>query len=140
MLKTTLVPVEETKTVWNEVAPMLQRALDTTPGFYDIPSLFEVILSGQQHLWVVFDEEDAETDLIAAFTTMFMIYPLAKTLTVPFMGGDRMDEWFWEGFKVIDQFARHNNCHGIEAYGRKGWEKWLGEGWKPMHSFLKVLE
>ena len=142
MLTTSLVPTEQVPTVWREVASMLQKALDTTPGFYDIPSLFEAVLSERQRLWIIFEDngEDEQAPIIAAFTTMIVVYPLANTLAVPFMGGDRMEEWFWEAYEIVKRFAFDHSCSGVEAYGRKGWGRWLGDDWKPIHSYLKVLE
>jgi len=43
-----------------------------------------------------------------------------------------MDRWLAPLLDTLHRFARQWNCVGIEAGGRKGWEKALGaDGWKP---------
>lgn len=124
-----IVPTERIPYIWNDVAPILERAVKTTPNTFDIDSLLDVLLHNQQQLWIVFDENNT---IHASFTTYIVLYPLCKILGVPFVAGKNMREWIDQALSILETYAKENGCGGIEGYGRRGWTRQLGShGWKP---------
>ena len=86
------------------------------------------VKAGQQHLFIVYDEDKEETK--AAWTSKFIDYPSSRALQTLFIGGSGYDEWIEEVNEFIKSWAEDNGCNFVEFTGRKGWERKLkGIGW-----------
>ena len=117
------VPYEFVDDIWGEVEPFLKRAVDVSRGRYDMPSLYNDVKTGNQHLWVF---HNADEDIVCAMTTQFMYYPLRVNLSVTFIGSD--DESFssddWVRFmEQIMEWAKLHGCSGVESVGRRAWAR-----------------
>jgi hypothetical protein len=123
-----LVPPAMVPDVWNEVAPILNRALKTAGGRYRIDDLFMECFQGQQHLWVAMDNVK---NIIGALTTRFIEYPGRRMLSGQFCAGVRMRDWQDEMLSTLDSWAKDGGCTGFEMTGRGGWERVLKNyGWR----------
>ena len=79
-------------------------------------------------MFIVYDEDEEKTK--AAWTSMFVYHPGAKSLQTLFIGGTGYDEWFGEVNDFIRRWAKDNDCKFVEFIGRKGWEIKLKKiGW-----------
>lgn len=112
---------------WIDAGRFLRRATDRSHGRFDIFSLRRQIEAGASHLWILFQGDD---EMLLAATTEIAFYPLRKNLSVTFMGGD--DSGLWYDYRdliveVFEDFARANECDGIELTGRDGWLKVLAK-------------
>lgn len=133
-MEVALVPVEMLDTCIDEVGPLIKRATDRSGGRWRVQDVVDSILSGEQHLWVAFDDEK----IWAAITTRVSHYPRMKMLDVIMCGGERMNEWLPLLLERLDKWKIDLDCVGLETSGRIGWVKRLKPyGWK--HAFA-VLE
>lgn len=120
----TIAPTTYLNALWPDVEGQLQRAVIRSNGRWTMPVLFDVIASGQQHLWLAFNE-DKEIDGVG--TTEFVQYPNKKMLAIQFLGGDHFNSWVWDMLDKFNDFARESECDGIEATARQGFWKWLSQ-------------
>lgn len=87
-----------------------------------VEDVIEDIRGGGAVLWCIYLEDK----LTAALTTCVVKHPRRTTLKIEFMGGTRMDEWMDETIATLSELARRAELDGIEADGRKGFEKYVG--------------
>jgi hypothetical protein len=102
--------------------PFLKRAVDVSRGRYDMPSLIKDLIDGTQKLWIIFKEENNE--IVCAFTTMFVHYPLRINLSVTFIGSDdeSISKEDWIGFmEELMDWGRIYGCSAVESVGRRAW-------------------
>jgi hypothetical protein len=121
-LDVSLVPGWAINDTWPKVAPMLKRATDMSEGRYDLEDLKYKLLTGEFHLWVVFDQS---LNIIAAITSTFTIYPQAKSLAGQFLGGERLGDWQDTFLEVFEKWGKDNGCQFVELTGRAGWKRAL---------------
>jgi len=120
-LKIIYVPREHLQTVWTAAQPHLQKAAERSGGRYEAEDIAKDIAEDKQLLWVVWDAETEET--LAAMTTQIVNYPRKKILRIPFIGGERMNEWWPEFYEAMCKYAKDCGASGIEGAGRKGWAR-----------------
>ena len=117
-----LVPTTYLSTLWPDVREQLSKAIDRSKGRWSMEMLFAAILNGHQHLWVAFDEDK---NVNGVGTTELVDYPNKRMLAIQFLGGDQFNEWVWDMLDRFHDWARDNNCKGIEATARMGFWHWL---------------
>ena len=117
------VPYEFVDDIWGKAEPFLKRAVDTSMGRYDMPSLYADVKSGRQQLWLYHDKNE---EIVSAMTTQFIYYPLRVNLSVAFLGSDDKsfspDDWVAHMEQVMD-WAKIHGCSAVEVVGRKGWAR-----------------
>ena len=99
--------------VWGDVAPMLDAALKTGAGEYNVDQLKVLLVQGQQQLLVFSDEGKIQ----GAVTVVFENYPNDRIAFVTTMGGCgicRQD--MWDSFV---QWARSLGATKMRAYSQK---------------------
>lgn len=135
-LQFSVVPPQVVDVVWPQAKDMLEKAVETTFGVYDINSIYSGLESGEYLLWLVTDE----TKPIAAITTRICQYPSGKRgLAMDWIGGERMAEWLPMAQETIQRYAKDNGCTHLEGYGRKAWGRALQRfGWKPDYIAYKM--
>jgi hypothetical protein len=127
-MKISLVPREETTTVWHTVAPMIEKAIPYCKGRFSIVDIFHDVLTGEQTLWVAFDEGE----IYGAVTVRIVQYPDCKALRLETLGGHSVRKWLREGFRTMESYARTCGCQKIEAFGRPEWGRFFKRlGLKP---------
>ena len=118
----TIAPTTYLNALWSDVEDQLKRAVIRSNGRWTMEVLFQVISSGQQHLWLAFNE-DKEIEGVG--TTEFIDYPNKRMLAIQFLGGDNFNDWVWDMLEKFNGFAKDSGCDGIEATARQGFWKWL---------------
>ena len=137
----TMVPREALPSVWPKVAGMLDKAIKTTKKRRVTNlQLYEACLEGQSDLWIVADPDTK--DVIAAFTTHILQYPAYRALSVQYLGGTRMKEWFGQSHEILKSFAKDAGCETIEGYGREAWLRVLNNQtrskWRKVYTMFEV--
>ena len=117
----TQVPKEDIFLIWQQVAPLLQPALDNT---YDIMDIEKGLQENRFQLFISWNNK-----VESAVVTEIAVYPRAKVLRYFLAGGTNLDNWLEKIQQVIEKFAKNNNCTQVEVAGRKGWVKKL-KGYK----------
>jgi len=117
-----LVPANYAQTLWNDVKEQLARGVVRSKGRWTMEALFDSILKGEQHLWVAFDKDK---EINGVGTTQIIAYPGRKMLCIPFLGGEKFNEWVWDMLDRFQDWAKDNECDGVEATARMGFWEWL---------------
>lgn len=121
-----IVPPDRVAECWEEVAPLLQPAIDRSGGRFLIQDVYHLIRTGDNHLWVMFEDGI----IVACCTTTFTQYPRKRMLTGQFLGGKKLSQWAYNLDIVLEKWGRDNGCDGIELTGRRGWVRVLDKlGW-----------
>lgn len=128
-MKITLIPKEHIGTVWEQIAPMLEKAIAHNPGKYELIDIFSDCLTGVQALWVAFNEDTKQ--LYGCCTTRILEFPLSRTLLLEWIAGMEVDEWLEHGAEIMNSYAKDYGCSTMEGRGRRGWEPRLKKmGWE----------
>ena len=134
------VPTDIIPVAWPQVKTHLSKALNVVEGGYTLESLYEQLLTGEQALWVMMDEDTEE--VVGAATTRICVYPKKNSLAIDWVAGERMADWLPAFSRMMDTYAKDHECTQIEGFGRRGWIKALApygyREWYP--TFRKELE
>lgn len=118
-MEVSLVPPQLIDGLWPRIFPHLSKASDYTFGRYEPEDILEFVVSGEAHLWVVFDGED----IVGITVTRFWEYPRKKCLDMVFIGGDEGFSWKDPMLEILQRWARDNGCEVIESSGRPGFAR-----------------
>lgn len=108
------------------VIPSLIRYLNESEswalGRANIDDLVRFALTGQMQLWAVYDEETNE--MHGFLMTEIKSYPQKKMFVIQYcaMTSNHMKHIEDKMHETADKFAKDMGCHGIEFFGRPGWE------------------
>lgn len=100
-------------TVWEEVSPILERAIQYNNGEFFIEDVLDSLRRNEEILWVAVDNS-LNNEVIAASTTKIIKTERKRILFIRLMAGKHMESWI----HFSDQFERYahdNNCDSIEA-------------------------
>ncbi len=136
-MEVTLVDPGYLDLIWDEASAVLGRSIKTAHGRYSMDHIAHEILSGEQHLWLVFD---GDKNVTSALTTKFVSYPGKRLLAGQFLGGENIMLWRDQMLETLERWALDNDCDGMEMTGRRGFERVLGpHGWTPEYTVLEKL-
>ena len=110
----TQVPREDINYVWQQVEPLIIRALDDS---YTARDVLDGIIRNKFQLFISWENEKVES----AVVTEVADYPRKRILRYVLAGGDNLDNWLEPIQNKIEEFAINNYCQAIEVAGRKGW-------------------
>ena len=110
----TQVPREDINYVWQQVEPLVIRALDDT---YTARDVLDGIILNKFQLFISWENKKVES----AVVTEVADYPRKRILRYVLAGGDNLDNWLEPIQNKIEEFAINNYCQAIEVAGRKGW-------------------
>ncbi len=114
--------------VWAKVRVILEPAIERSYGRWNAHALRMACLSGQQQLWVVFDDQ---SEIVGAVTTEFIDYPARRILAVQFLGGKDLEKWISIISERVEPWAAQHGADGVEAVAREGfWKALSKQGWK----------
>ncbi len=117
-----LVPAHEVTRVWQDVAPLLQKAVDLAPGRYDVVDILTYVLQNEYQLWIGFTDEGIHS----AGVTRIYDTPLARVFSILWLGGSNLKDWQDEALAVTRRFALDHGCTIREIVGREGWGRMTG--------------
>ena len=98
----TIVPRDALDTAWPDARALLEDAVKTQRHSYHITDVYEGIQTGMYELWFVLEEDKP----IAAFTTRIVRMPNCKTLSMDWVGGDKMSKWLPDALKYSQDMQK----------------------------------
>lgn len=114
----TRVPSEDVEFIWSQIKPLLEKALDET---YTIDDIYKGLIEDRMQLFISWNNNKVES----AVVTEIAQYPQSKVLRYFLAGGVNLENWLERIQKVIEKFAKKENCTHLEVAGRKGWVRKL---------------
>jgi UTP-glucose-1-phosphate uridylyltransferase len=114
----TRVPSEDVEFIWIQIKPLLEKALDET---YTIDDIYKGLIEDRMQLFISWNDDRVES----AVVTEIAQYPQSKVLRYFLAGGVNLENWLERIQKVIEKFAKKENCTHLEVAGRKGWVRKL---------------
>jgi hypothetical protein len=133
-----LIPSDRLTLVWEQCEKLLQKSCKRSNGRSTPQDVFYDCLNNRASLWIIFDTYTL--DIIGCSITKINQYPTGKRmLNIDHVTGKKMDKWADMGLKVIYDWAKANDCAGIEGVGREGFWNWIKtrENWKKTSVFFE---
>ena len=116
------VPAQDVEALWPKVETFVAAALEESRGELSLEDVRTNLLERYMQLWVLYEE--ASEKLKGCVVTQIIDYPQKRYLRVVILGGFDLSEWVgnWD---FIELWARHQKCHGVESYTRRGFVRKL---------------
>ncbi len=125
------VPKEDIHLIWNEVEPLLNKALDDC---YTADDILKGLINNSFQLFISWNKK-----VECAVVTEVAQYPQKKICRYFLAGGSNLNNWLEPIQTEIEKFAKLNKCQAIEVAGRKGWAKKLKGYEQKIYLFSKEL-
>ena len=125
------VPKEDIHLVWNEVEPLIKKALDDC---YTADDILKGLIKNSFQLFISWNKK-----VESAVVTEVAQYPQKRICRYFLAGGSNMNNWLEPIQTEIEKFAKLNNCQGIEVAGRKGWARKLKGYEQKIYLFSKEI-
>jgi len=125
--KVALVNSEDIGLVWDEVTPLIEKALLHAEGELVPEDIKKHLDEGDLRLWVALKGQE----ILASMVTEIIEYPRKRIVRVITLAGKDMNMWY-DFLPMIEGYAVKNGCSSLEAWTRKGMTRKLKD-WK--HSY-----
>jgi hypothetical protein len=128
--------------IWSLVHFMIAEALVYSGKYADAEDIKQLLLSGDNQLFLIFGSENDESNKVyGVVTTRIFENPNFKELQGLICTGKKMHLWEEKLINALEQFAKVNGCKKIKAYMRPGYKKVMTKyGYKQRHvEFEKEL-
>jgi hypothetical protein len=128
--------------IWSLVHFMIAEALVYSGKYADAEDIKQLLLSGDNQLFLIFGSENDESNKVyGVVTTRIFKNPNFKELQGLICTGKKMHLWEEKLINALEQFAKVNGCKKIKAYMRPGYKKVMTKyGYKQRHvEFEKEL-
>ena len=126
-IKVALVNPEDITYVWDDVVPLLDKALTHSEGELLSEDLAKHLDSGDLRMWVAMQDNE----IIACMITEIITYPRKKIVRVITLAGRDMSMRY-DFLPMLEGYAIRHECSALEAWTRKGMTRKLKD-WK--HSY-----
>lgn len=103
--------------------PFLAASIERDERNVPLERVLANIRERRSVVWVV----SIAGEPVAALTTAVMQHPLRQTLFIEHLGGSRITEWMPEAMEALVDLAHKADLSGIEADGRHGFDKYMGQ-------------
>ena len=103
--------------------PLLADSIERDSRNVPLERVLANIRERRSVVWLV----HIDGELVAAIITAVMQHPLRATLYIEHLGGTRIREWMSAAMEALVDLARKAELDGIEADGRPGFDKFLGQ-------------
>jgi len=117
-----VVPSDSIESVWDEVEPLLQRAIDYNGGIFSIQDVAGFLASNTMLLAVGVKDDR----IMSAFALEQVTYPRRKGIRVTLAAGEPLRDWLEPMVDMLDSWvAQDPEFSFYEMIGRPGWRKAL---------------
>jgi len=112
----TMVYPTNIENVWKQSLPLLIPAINLH-NTHSAEDVYKACMCGNAQLWIQWTDK-----VEAAVITEFVSYPKSLWFRLWLAGALKGSEILWDKFwETLSEFAKKNNCKGIEDCGREGW-------------------
>tara|TARA_Y100000748_G_scaffold290939_1_gene277994 strand:+ start:258 stop:728 length:471 start_codon:yes stop_codon:yes gene_type:complete len=133
-----IVTVDQLILIWDGIKKMLEKSCKRSSGRITVDDIFYDALNERKKIWIIFEND--QFNIKGVLVTEFYEYPTGKRmLSLEHVAGEKMDEWVELGIDALEQYAKNNQCNGIESIGRAGFWNWVKDrpNWKKLAIFLQ---
>lgn len=121
--------------VLDDALELLRPAVDRQANNVSLEHIADEIRQGQSVLWLVY----LGGEMKAALTTCVVKHEKRATLKIEFMGGAHMAYWMDYVVSQLAGLAKTAGLSAIEADGRKGFEKFVGNSaFRPVYTHYEM--
>lgn len=117
-----VVPLELIDELWPQFKPYLDKVVEVAHGEVLIDEVYKRLQSGEEVIVGVFD---GATVVGCCVLGISVFETGKKVLQMPYCGGQNMKDWIAEGFELVKQIAKGQDCTHIRGCGRAGWDRVL---------------
>lgn len=119
------VPPEYVNSVWEDIAPLLEKALNRSNGELGLEDVYKCLIEAtmQAGLCVV------DHELAAVIVTEIVDYPKKRAVRLILGGGSHLHEWAPALDDAMQARAEEVGADLIEIWGRPGWMRFLNNFW-----------
>lgn len=128
------VPKERLFEVWHSLTPYLKDLEGITKGRMDVDDVLMDALSGDSKIWLIYSPSKRQTYAVAV--TKVIQYSKTKSVLMEFCSGTDRHLWFAKAESSLVEYAKSVGADMVEALGRKGFIKLLGDDWASEHVIL----
>ena len=125
------VPEKDIHIIWNEVEPLIKKALDDC---YTTDDILKGLINNSFQLFISWNDK-----VECAVVTEVAQYPQKKICRYFLAGGSNLMNWLEPIQTEIEKFAKFNNCQAVEVAGRKGWARKLKGYEQKIYLFNKEI-
>jgi len=120
------IPKSNLDQTWPMVEVAIQDALTYSGNQHNSQFVYDVIKKEEMQLWILWDKEKETTleKYHGVVVTEIIQRTLKKICHIFIMTGEKREKWT-SLIKIIEEFAKKNDCDGIELIARPGWQKVL---------------
>lgn len=126
-----LIPAENIDSVLPLIADKLRSICERSRGLIDFQATVDAFRSGNLQLWIVWDG----SVMAVGATELQVMATGLKVCTIRFLTGENSLDWL-HTLADLEAWAKHNGCHRVAGYMRKGWAKRLSD-YKMSHVYLE---
>ena len=134
-----LILPEHLEDVWLKCEKILKRSCQRSYGRINTIDILYKLGTEECNLWIIFEQDNV--NVVGCIITQVHTYPSGlKMLHIEHLAGKHMDNWVYDGVDVLYEYAKDNNCDGVEGIGREGFWNWIRKkdlGWKETARFFE---
>lgn len=121
------VPKDRLFELWPVLQSYLHELEGITQGRISSDDMLLDVLAGDCALWLIYSPLKKHTYAVAV--TRVLKYPNLKSVLMEFCGGSDAHLWFAKAEAELVEYARSVGADMVEALGRRGWMRLLGDDW-----------
>lgn len=119
-MRVALPPPDELARRWNEIEPLLARAMARGLGTHEPVDFLALTFAGNAAIWLV---EDESGRIAAAAACQVRQFPRKRGYEVLAVAGDGLPHWGGKLHERMEAQARALHCDFIFGAGRNGWHR-----------------
>jgi hypothetical protein len=123
MLQIKKVDIECVDVFWDKVKYWIQKVVVQSNGRHTLDSTYKSLKEGAMQMFLILENEK----LCAAYVVQKVFYPAKVVLGILFCGGSKVIKNVKQIESFFINYAKKENCQGLEIVGRKGWDKIVNE-------------
>jgi len=125
-MKIVRIPTSNLDEVWVLVKKDIANALTYSGDNHNAQFVLDTLRKEEMQLWIIWDKDKPTTKekYFGVVVTELIKRTLRKVCHVFIVTGNQRQKWI-PLIQVLEEFAKENECDGMELIARPGWQKVL---------------